>query len=82
MGGEFQSMSPGGASPDGPVVEVWWSHCFSGLGFFPGCGTNPGHLSVSYHAVVAGHTKELEELTSRAALYALGLWGGKKYIYI
>ena len=29
------------ASPGGLVVKVWCSHCFSGLGSFPGHGTTP-----------------------------------------
>ena len=43
--------------------------------WFP--GTEPHHLSVSSHAVVAAHI-ELEGLTTRIDNYVLGLRGGKK----
>ena len=44
--------------------------------------TEPHYLPVSCHAVVAAHTEELERLTTRIYNHVLGLWGGKKKIYL
>ena len=43
--------------------------------FFP--VAEPHHPSVSCH-VVAAHTEELEQLTTRIYNQVLGLWGGKR----
>ena len=42
---------------------------------FPGAESH--RLSVSSHAVAAGHIEELEGLTTRIYNYVLGLWGEK-----
>ena len=52
------------------------SHIFSSPGSFPGGGTMLPVYQLPYCGMV--HIEELERLTTRIYIRALGLWGGKK----
>ena len=63
-----------------PALMAWWlkfSSLTTSVAWVWFLVTEPHHLSIGSHAVVAAHIKELEGPATRIYNYVVRLWGGK-----